>query len=62
MRKMIAGIVWGMALYLLGGLVVGVFTGSQAADALRPAIALVAAAVAAAGSWKGLLPGARVPK
>jgi hypothetical protein len=51
------GALWGMILYLVGHAIVGLIVGSPAVDAWRPLIALVAAALASTGSWKGWLPG-----
>jgi hypothetical protein len=48
-----------MIFYLLGHAIVGLIVGSLAVDAWRPLIALVAATLAAGGSWKGWLPGTR---
>jgi hypothetical protein len=51
-----------MIFYLLGHVVVGLIVGSQAVDGWRPLIALVAATLAAAGSWKGWLPGTQTAR
>ena len=59
MRRAIIGALWGMIFYLLGHAIVGLIVGSPAVDGWRPLIALVAATLAAAGSWKGWLPGTR---
>ena len=59
MRRAIIGALWGMIFYLLGHAIVGLIVGSPVVDAWRPLIALVAATLAAAGSWKGWLPGTR---
>jgi len=53
------GAIWGMILYLVGHAIVSLIVGSPAVDAWRPVIALVAATLASAGSWKGWLPGTR---
>jgi hypothetical protein len=57
MRRTMVGALWGMILYLVGHAIVGLIVGSPAVDAWRPLIALVAAALASAGSWQGWLPG-----
>jgi hypothetical protein len=57
MRRAMVGALWGMILYLVGHAIVGLIVGSPAVDAWRPLIALVAAALASTGSWKGWLPG-----
>ena len=57
MRRAMLGALWGMILYLVGHAIVGLIVGSPAVDAWRPVIALVAATLASAGSWKGWLPG-----
>jgi amino acid transporter len=62
MRRTIIGALWGMIFYLLGHVVVGLIVGSQAVDGWRPLIALVAATLAAAGSWKGWLPGTQTAR
>ena len=62
MRRAIIGALWGMIFYLLGHVIVGLIVGSPAVDAWRPLIALVAATLAAAGSWKGWLPGTRTAR
>ena len=46
-----------MILYLLIYSIAGAILGSAAAESWRPTIALVAAALAAAGSWKGWFAG-----
>jgi hypothetical protein len=58
-KRTLVGAVWGMILYLLIYSIAGAILGSAAAESWRPTIALVAAALAAAGSWKGWLPGTR---
>jgi hypothetical protein len=62
MRRTMVGALWGMILYLVGHAIVGLIVGSPAVDAWRPLIALVAAALAATGSWKGWLPGTQNSK
>ena len=57
MRRMIIGAVWGMALYLFSMIVAGAIVGRQVVEPWSPIIALSAAGLAAAGSWKGWLPG-----
>ena len=57
MRRTIVGALWGMILYLVGHVIVGSIVGSPAVDGWRPLIALLAATLASAGSWKGWLPG-----
>ena len=59
MRRAIIGALWGMLFYLVGSAVVGLIVGRPAVDAWQPLIALVAAILASAGSWKGWLPGTR---
>ncbi len=59
MRRAMLGALWGMILYLVGHAIVSLIVGSPAVDAWRPVIALVAATLASAGSWKGWLPGTR---
>jgi hypothetical protein len=59
MKRTVIGAVWGMVFYLIGSSIVSAIAGSQALDPWRPFIALVAAALAVAGSWKGFLPGTR---
>ena len=61
MRRMIMGAVWGMALYLFSMVVAGAIVGRQAVESWSPIIAFSAAALAAAGSWKGWLPGTGTP-
>jgi hypothetical protein len=51
-----------MIFYLAGHAIVGLIVGSPAVDAWRPWIALVAATLASAGSWKGWLPGTQGSK
>jgi hypothetical protein len=60
-KRTLVGAVWGMILYLIIYSIAGVILGG-AAESWRPTIALVAAALAAAGSWKGWLPGTRNSK
>ena len=57
MRRAIIGALWGMILYLLGHAIVGLIVEEPVVDGWRPSIALVAATLASAGSWKGWLPG-----
>jgi hypothetical protein len=59
MRRAMLGALWGMILYLVGHAIVSLIVGSPAVDAWRSVIALVAATLASAGSWKGWLPGTR---
>ena len=59
MRRAMLGALWGMILYLVGHAIVSLIVGSPAVDAWRPVMALVAATLASAGSWKGWLPGTR---
>lgn len=59
MRRAIIGALWGMLFYLVGNAVVGLIVGRPVVDAWQPLIALVAAILASAGSWKGWLPGTR---
>ena len=47
----------GDVFYLVGNAVVGLIVGRLVVDAWQPLIALVAATLASAGSWKGWLPG-----
>jgi hypothetical protein len=61
MRRMIMGAVWGMALYLFSMVVAGAIVGRQTVESWSPIIAFSAAALAAAGSWKGWLPGTGTP-
>ena len=61
-KRTLVGAVWGMILYLIIYSIAGVILGGAAAESWRPTIALVAAALAAAGSWKGWLPGTRNSK
>ena len=58
-KRTLLGAVWGMILYLLIYSITVAILGSTAAESWRPAIALVAATLAAAGSWKGWLPGTK---
>ena len=60
-KRTLVGAVWGMILYLLIYSIAGAILGTAAAESWRPIIAVVAAALAAAGSWKGWLPGTRNP-
>jgi hypothetical protein len=62
MKRTMVGALWGMIFYLIGHAIVGVMVGSLAVDAWRPWIALVAATLASAGSWKGWLPGTQDSK
>jgi pyroglutamyl-peptidase len=62
MKRTMVGALWGMIFYLVGHAIVGVIVGSLAVDAWRPWIALVAATLASAGSWKGWLPGTQNSK
>ena len=62
MKRTVIGAVWGMVLYLIGYSLVGALLGSLAAEPWRPIIALLAAALAATGSWKGWLPGTQNSK
>jgi len=57
MKRTMVGALWGMVFYLVVHGIIGLIVGSPAADSWRPWAALVAAALAAAGSWKGWLPG-----
>ena len=59
MRRAIIGALWGMLFYLVGNAAVGLIVGRPVVDAWQPLIALVAATLASAGSWKGWLPGTR---
>lgn len=59
MRRAIIGALWGMLFYLVGNAAVGLIVGRPVVDAWQPLIALVAASLASAGSWKGWLPGTR---
>ena len=61
-KRTLVGAVWGMILYLIIYSIAGMILGGAAAESWRPTIALVAAALAAAGSWKGWLPGTRNSK
>jgi hypothetical protein len=62
MRRTMVGALWGMIFYLAGHAIIGLIVGSPGVDSWRPWIALVAAALASAGSWKGWLPGTQNPK
>ena len=57
MRRAIIGALWGMLFYFVGNAVVGLIVGRPVVDSWQPLIALVAATLASAGSWKGWLPG-----
>ena len=58
MRRTMVGAIWGMILFLVGYSIVEAIVGGPTAETWRPSIALVAATIAAAGCWKGWLPGA----
>lgn len=62
MRRTMVGALWGMIFFLAGHAIVGLIVGSPGVDAWRPLIALVAATLASAGSWKGWLPGTQSSK
>jgi uncharacterized membrane protein YdjX (TVP38/TMEM64 family) len=62
MRRAMMGALWGMILYLIIYSIAGAILGGAATESWRPTIALIAAALAAAGSWKGWLPGTRNSK
>jgi hypothetical protein len=62
MKRTMMGGLWGMIFYLAGHAIVGLIVGSPAVDGWRPWIALVAATLASAGSWKGWLPGTQSSK
>ncbi len=59
MKRFLIGAVWGAMFYVLGYVLVGVIVEPPVMDSWNPVIALTAAALAAAGSWKGWLPGTR---
>jgi hypothetical protein len=53
MKRFLIGAIWGVIFYVLGFILVGAIVGAQAVDSWNPVIALIAAALAAAGAWKG---------
>ena len=62
MRRLVFGALWGVVFYILGYFLVRAVVGSEAVDAYQFIISLVAATLAAAGSWRGFLPGTKITK
>jgi membrane protein DedA with SNARE-associated domain len=62
MKRFLISALWGVIFYFLGYVLVATLVEAPAMDAWNPLIALIAAILAAAGSWKGWLPGTRMFK